>query len=278
MQQGGRLTRLAYANCAKYDIDRDDVCYCCMPLFHGNALMALWAPALSQGATVCLVRKFTASGFMPDVRFYGATYFTYVGKALGGYLMATPELPDDIENTLTHGFGTEASPGGDKAEFIRRFGAQLFEGYGSSEGAGSVVLDPNQPAGALGRPASENIVIVDPDTREERPPRAILDEHGHVLNPPDESIGEMVDKAGSKKFEGYYKNEDAIAEKIRHGWYWTGDLATSTRPASSTSRDARATGSGSTVRTPRPDDRAHPASAPQGDRHGCLRGAGSAFG
>ncbi len=32
----------------------------------------------------------------------------------------------------------------------------------------------------------ENIVIVDPDTREERP-RAILDEHGHVLNP-DESI------------------------------------------------------------------------------------------
>ena len=90
------------------------------------------------------------------------------------------------------------------------------------KGAGSVVLDPNQPAGALGRPASENIVIVDPDTREERP-RAILDEHGHVLNP-DESIGEMVDKAGSKKFEGYYKNEDAIAEKIRHGWYWTGDL------------------------------------------------------
>ncbi len=84
------------------------------------------------------------------------------------------------------------------------------------------MLDPNQPAGALGRPASENIVIVDPDTREERP-RAILDEHGHVLNP-DESIGEMVDKAGSKKFEGYYKNEDAIAEKIRHGWYWTGDL------------------------------------------------------
>ncbi|MBJ7476276.1 MULTISPECIES: AMP-binding protein [Rhodococcus] len=216
----GRLTRLAYANCAKYDIDRDDVCYCCMPLFHGNALMALWAPALSQGATVCLVRKFTASGFMPDVRFYGATYFTYVGKALG-YLMATAEQPDDIENTLTHGFGTEASPG-DKAEFIRRFGAQLFEGYGSSEGAGSVVLDPNQPAGALGRPANENIVIVDPDTREERP-RAILDEHGHVLNP-DESIGEMVDKAGSKKFEGYYKNEDAIAEKIRHGWYWTGDL------------------------------------------------------
>ena len=216
----GRLTRLAYANCAKYDIDRDDVCYCCMPLFHGNALMALWAPALSQGATVCLVPKFTASGFLADVRYYGATYFTYVGKALG-YLMATAEQPDDSVNALTHGFGTEASPG-DKAEFIRRFGATLYEGYGSSEGAGSVRLDPAAPAGALGRPANENIVIVDPETRQECP-RAILDAYGHVRNP-DESIGEMVDKAGAGRFEGYYKNEAAVAERIRHGWYWTGDL------------------------------------------------------
>ena len=26
-----------------------DVSYCCMPLFHGNALMALWAPSLVVG-------------------------------------------------------------------------------------------------------------------------------------------------------------------------------------------------------------------------------------
>ncbi|RZL71810.1 MAG: acyl-CoA synthetase, partial [Rhodococcus sp. (in: high G+C Gram-positive bacteria)] len=165
-------------------------------------------------------RKFSASGFLPDVRFFGATFFTYVGKALA-YLMATPEQPDDRDNTLVRGFGTEASPE-DKTEFVRRFGAELFEGYGSSEGAGSVTLDPNAPEGALGRPANENIVIVDPDTREEKR-RARLDEHGRVLNP-DEAIGEMIDKAGAARFEGYYKNDDAIADRIRHGWYWTGDL------------------------------------------------------
>ncbi|MUU79929.1 AMP-binding protein, partial [Winogradskyella endarachnes] len=88
---------------------RDDVDYCCMPLFHGNALMALWAPALANGATVCLTRKFSASGFLPDVKFFGATFFTYVGKALA-YLMATPEQPDDADNRLERGFGTEASP------------------------------------------------------------------------------------------------------------------------------------------------------------------------
>lgn len=216
----GRLARLAYANTEKYGHVRADVDYCCMPLFHGNALMALWAPALANGATVCLTPKFSASGFLPDVRFFGATFFTYVGKALS-YLMATPERADDIDNTLVRGFGTEASPE-DRAEFARRFGAELLEGYGSSEGAGSVRPDPDTPAGALGRPAHADIVVVHPDTRRECA-RAQLDRHGRVLNP-DQAIGEMVDKGGAKRFEGYYKNESAVAERIRHGWYWTGDL------------------------------------------------------
>lgn len=216
----GRLARLAHANTEKYGHVREDVDYCCMPLFHGNALMALWAPALANGATVCLTRKFSASGFLSDVKFYGATFFTYVGKALS-YLMATPEQDDDIDNTLVRGFGTEASPE-DKAEFVRRFGAELFEGYGSSEGAGSVRLDPQAPDGALGRPAHADIAVVNPDSLVACSP-ARLDEHGRVLNP-DEAIGEMVDKGGAKRFEGYYKNEQAVADRIKHGWYWTGDL------------------------------------------------------
>lgn len=215
-----RLARLGYQLGRKFDVGRDDVCYCCMPLFHGNALMSLWAPALAAGATVCLAPKFSASRFLDDVRLFGATYFTYVGKALG-YLMATPERPDDAVNTLTHGFGTEASPE-DQDEFRRRFGAVLYEGYGSSEGSGTVRLDAGAPDGALGRPAHEGVVVVDAGTGEAKA-RARLDRHGRVLNP-DEAIGEIVDKRGAGQFEGYYKNDVADAERLRHGWYWTGDL------------------------------------------------------
>ncbi|MDG3014977.1 AMP-binding protein [Speluncibacter jeojiensis] len=218
----GRLSRLAYANTKKYGHHPGDVDYCCMPLFHGNALMALWAPGLANGATICLpqARKFSASGFVPDVKFFGATFFTYVGKALG-YLMATPEAAGDRDNALERGFGTEASPE-DQSEFVRRFGAQLFEGYGSSEGAGSVRLDPAAPEGALGRPAHAGIAVVDPDTFAPCA-AARLDEHGRVLNP-DEAIGEMINKEGARAFEGYYKNDVADADRIRNGWYWTGDL------------------------------------------------------
>ncbi|OBB99330.1 acyl-CoA synthetase [Mycobacterium sp. 852013-50091_SCH5140682] len=216
----GRLAMIANAAAEKFGHVRDDVEYCCMPLFHGNAIMALWAPALSVGATVCLTRSFSASGFMPDVRYFGATFFTYVGKALG-YLMATEEQPDDADNTLQRGFGTEASPD-DQAEFRRRFDAELFEGYGSSEGGGAVAIAPDAPAGALGRPAHPGVAIVDPETLKDCAP-AVFDEHGRVLNP-DDAVGEIVDKFGTRTFEGYYKNDEANAERIRNGWYWTGDL------------------------------------------------------
>ena len=216
----GRLAALGHANAAKYAIGREDVSYCCMPLFHGNALMGLWAPSLASGAEIALTPRFSASGFLPDVRRFGATYFTYVGKALG-YVMATEERPDDAENTLTHGFGTEASPE-DKAGFARRFGCRLIEVYGSSEGSGAVRQDPEAPPGALGRPARPAVQVVDPETLVTCP-AARLDEHGGVRNA-EEAVGEIVVKDGADAFEGYYRNEAADAERVRHGWYWTGDL------------------------------------------------------
>lgn len=216
----GRLVRIAKAATAKFGHVRGDVDYCCMPLFHGNAIMALWAPALANGATICLTPKFSASQFLADVRYFGATFFTYVGKALG-YLLATPEEPDDADNTLVRGFGTEASPQ-DRAEFARRFGAVLHEGYGSSEGGNAAQPDPAAPPGALGRPAHAGIAVVDPHTRAECA-TAILDEHGRVCNA-DDAVGEIVDKTGARDFEGYYNNDAADSEKVRDGWYWTGDL------------------------------------------------------
>ena len=63
-----------------YALEPADVCYLSMPLFHSNALMAGWAPALMAGSAVALPSsgRFSASGFLPDVRKAGATYFNYV--------------------------------------------------------------------------------------------------------------------------------------------------------------------------------------------------------
>ncbi|MEE4425432.1 AMP-binding protein [Streptomyces bugieae] len=224
--------RLAAAGRSLVDflgVRRDDVHYLCMPMFHGNAVIAGWAPALAGGAGIALRRRFSASAFLPDVRRYRATYFTYVGRAVQ-YLLATPPAPDDRDHPLRTGFGTEAGAV-DVARFAERFGVRLIEGYGSSEGGAAIQRTPDTPPGAIGRPApGDDLAVVDPETGAELP-RARLDAAGRLLNG-EEAIGELVNR-GRSSFEGYWRNPEATADRMRGGstggrvgagWYWTGDL------------------------------------------------------
>lgn len=205
-----------------YGVASEEVCYCPMPLFHGNALMACWGPALAVGATVVLRRKFSASNFMTDIREHGCTYFTYVGRTIA-YILGQPANDGDKHNKLRLGFGTEASAL-DRERFLERFGCNLVEGYGSSESVVAIIRTPDTPANALGKERADmagQVFIIDPDTNAECP-RVQFDEFGGINNP--KCIGEIVSKGGGTSFEGYYNNREASTERVRNGWYWTGDL------------------------------------------------------
>ncbi|MGF2951059.1 AMP-binding protein, partial [Mycobacterium sp. THU-M116] len=80
----------------RFALTERDTCYVSMPLFHSNAVVAGWAPAVVSGAAI-VPAKFSASSFLHDVRRYGATYMNYVGKPLA-YILATPERDDDADN------------------------------------------------------------------------------------------------------------------------------------------------------------------------------------
>ncbi|PCG86458.1 acyl-CoA synthetase [Streptomyces sp. WZ.A104] len=216
----GRLAGAGHSLAGHFGVRPADVHYICMPMFHGNAVLAGWAPALAAGAAIALRPRFSASAFLDDVRAYGATYFTYVGRAVQ-YLLATPERPDDREHPLRLGFGTEAGAV-DAARFRERFGVELVEGYGSSEGGAAIQRSPGTPTGAIGRAApGDDLAVVDQETGAERAP-ARFDAGGKLLNG-DEAIGELVNR-GPTPFEGYWRNPEADAERARRGWYWTGDL------------------------------------------------------
>ncbi|MFC8335561.1 AMP-binding protein [Streptomyces rubiginosohelvolus] len=216
----GRLAGAGASLAGHFGVRPSDTHYICMPMFHGNAVLADWAPALAAGAAIALRPRFSASAFLDDVRGYGATYFTYVGRAVQ-YLLATPERPDDRDHPLRLGFGTEAGAV-DAARFRERFGVRLVEGYGSSEGGAAIQHTPGTPRGAIGRAApGDDLAVVDPESGEERPP-ARFGPGGRLLNG-DEAIGELVNR-GPTPFEGYWRNPAADAERARRGWYWTGDL------------------------------------------------------
>jgi fatty-acyl-CoA synthase len=200
----------------------DDVLYSAMPLFHGNALNAVVLPAVGSGAAIALRDRFSASAFMDDVRRYGATFFSTVGRALS-YVLATPASPHDRAHRVKFALAPEASPT-DVRAFRQRFGIPCFGGYGSSENAIVLSPVPGMPREALGV-ASEgtDVAVVDPATFEERP-RARFADDGRLLNAA-EAIGELVGRNVVDRFEGYYANPEADAERTRNGWYWSGDLA-----------------------------------------------------
>lgn len=216
----GKLARWGSALADNFGLGPSDVCYSVMPLFHSNAMVAGYTNVLRSGGTGVLRRRFSASNFLPDVRRYGVTFFNYVGKPLT-YVLATPERPDDADNPLKFAFGNEAAPL-DIDRFAQRFGCIVVDGYGSTEGGITMSRPPDAPPGCLGVPNQGTAKILDPETGEECPP-ARFDEHGRFLNP-DEAIGEIVNVDGPGAFEGYYDNDEANAERLRGGMYWTGDL------------------------------------------------------
>ena len=191
----------------RFGLGPSDVCYVSMPLFHSNAVLVGWSVSLACQGSMVLRRKFSASGFLPDIRRYGVTYANYVGKPLS-YVLATPELPDDADNPLRAVYGNEGAPG-DVERFGHRFGTLVIDGFGSTEGGVAISRTPYTPPGALG-PLPDGTEIVDVNTGEPCPPGV---------------TGELVNVAGPGRFEGYYNDPDAEAERMADGMYHSGDLA-----------------------------------------------------
>ena len=200
--------------------DDRDVFYTAMPLFHSNALGLAFLPSLVAGGKLAMARRFSARGFLRDVRRYQATVFNYVGKPLA-YILATEESPDDADNTLRVAIGNGATAT-QQEDFARRFGLQqVAEVFGSSESGASTARLAGDPRGTVGAlPPSVRIL----NARDEECPPAEVDDTGAILNY-EEAVGEIVNVEGRGLFESYYKNPTATADKVRGGKFRTGDVA-----------------------------------------------------
>jgi len=214
----GRLAMLGWgASQFMCHFTATDVVYCAMPLYHANAQILAFAPPLLAGGGLALARRFSKTNFLADVRRYGATLFNYVGNPLA-YIMDTPERTDDADNPLRLAYGNEA-PRQYIAAFAKRFGCEVLDGYGASEVGVGFSRTPDDPPRSLGR--APGVKIMTEDGRE--CPLARFDDDGRLLNA-EEAVGEIVNTAGRSFFEGYYKDDTATEERMRNGWFHTGDL------------------------------------------------------
>jgi fatty-acyl-CoA synthase len=214
----GKIAMMGLGLVQRVGLSAEDTAYGSMPLFHSNAVVTAWTPCVATGATLALKRRFSASSFIPDCRAVGATYANYVGTPLS-YVLAQPEQPDDADNPVRRVFGNEGAPA-DLDRFAERFGCDVIDGFGSTEGGLSITKTPDTPPGALGLGVGD-VRVVD-ETGQERP-RAVLDAQRRLLNP-DEAVGELVNADGTMFFEGYWDAPEDTEQRSRNGWYWSGDL------------------------------------------------------
>ncbi|MDP9332861.1 MAG: AMP-binding protein, partial [Actinomycetota bacterium] len=216
----GRFAKTGAGGAAIGKLGPGRAVYAPLPMFHSSALFTGLSSALNASAPFGTRSKFSASRSMSDIHRMGATMLAYTGKILN-YILATPPSPADASSPLELALGNEASESDIRA-FAARFSCRVRDSYGSTEGLVIIRRESSMPPGALGT-ADAAIAVYDPATGEECA-RARFDPTGRLLNA-DEAVGEIVNTRPGTAFEGYYRNEEAVASKVRDGIYWSGDLA-----------------------------------------------------
>ena len=109
----------------------NDTLYCCLPLYHNNALTVALSSVLNSGATLALGKSFSASKFWDEIIRYDATAFIYIGE-ICAYLLNQPPKPTDRQHKVRVIAQRRAR---DWDEFTERFGIdRVCEFYAAIEG------------------------------------------------------------------------------------------------------------------------------------------------
>ena len=191
-----------------------------LPLYHALSFSCSLLMALYSGTTATYVNALRPTTLLETMREAKTTAFIGVPR-LFQMLQRTIERQaaraDAPGNTLAEKaqaiMGGEirvlvsggASLAGAIYDGFQKFGMTLYQGYGMTETAPVLSVNPylKSKPGSVG-PAVEGVEL-------------------QIDNPDSNGIGEIIAK-GPSTMKGYYRNPDATAKAIRDGWLYTGDL------------------------------------------------------
>lgn len=188
------------------NLQRDDVLYTPLPLFHGLASRLGALPCLLVGARYVLAPRFSASRFWQEVTECGATV-AHTIFTLPAMLKAQPPGPFDRAHRLRAMYNSNHDP-----EFEARFGVPLHEAYGLTEvGLSHYTRYPDRRPGSCGKTHEDwEARIVDPQGRE-----LPVGEPGEIVLRP---------RLPSIMMKGYLNKPEETQRVSRDLWFHTGDF------------------------------------------------------
>ena len=191
-----------------------------LPLYHALSFSCSLLMALYSGTTATYVNALRPTTLLKTMREAKTTAFIGVPRLfqmLHGTIERQAARADTPGETLAEKaravMGGEirvlVSGGASLSDAIydgfQKFGMTLYQGYGMTETAPVLSVNPYQKSkrGSVG-PAVEGVEL-------------------QIENPDSNGIGEIIAK-GPSTMKGYYQNTDATEKAIRNGWLYTGDL------------------------------------------------------
>ncbi|MGE8684333.1 MAG: long-chain-acyl-CoA synthetase [Acinetobacter sp.] len=207
------------------NLNKDDVMYVTLPLYHATGTVVCWCGVIAGAATLALRRKFSTSSFWKDVQKFDASAIGYVGE-LCRYLMDAPSSELEKGHRVKKMIGNGMRPNiWDK--FKTRFGVEeVLELYASSEGnvGFSNVFNFDNTVGFSPTPYA----IIQFDKEKNEPVR---DAKGWCKKVKKGEVGLLIGKITRRSpFDGYTdaeKNKSVVMKDIfKHGdsFFNTGDL------------------------------------------------------
>jgi acyl-CoA synthetase (AMP-forming)/AMP-acid ligase II len=187
-----------------YELTRDDVSYCAMPLFHIHGLVASVLAPLASGGSVVVPRRFTPRGLLDELAPHDVTWVS-AGPTLYTMVLERDEQSGKRDAAPRLRFLRSCSSALSPALMARveeRFGVPLVEAYGMTEASHQMTSNPLPPGerrpGSVGVASGTEVTI----------------------------IGGEVCIRGPGVMPGYLGNPEANEQSFIDGWFRTGDLGT----------------------------------------------------
>jgi long-chain acyl-CoA synthetase len=180
-----------------------------LPFYHAYGLTVTMLLPIVYGGTCVTCETLNPAKWLELIEKLKVSVLVFTPSLYGALLRARmPARADSLRLCISGGEPLSAAVA---AEFERRFGRKIFPGYGATEAAPVISMNRESAwkAGTVGQPL--------PSVQCE-----IRDEAGQKLGPSD--IGELWVK-GPNVMLGYHNRAEETSQRLRKGWYCTGDLA-----------------------------------------------------
>jgi long-chain acyl-CoA synthetase len=185
-----------------------DVSLAALPFSHVLGLVESLCGSVLSGSEMVILKRFDTHEALKAIEREKCTILTGVPQMIRALIRDAPSY--DLSSLRICFVGGAPMGEEDLQGFIKMTGCELLEGYGMTESAAQLTINPADRR----KPGSVGIPIPDVSLK-------VIDDNGMELGT--NEIGELIFK-GPQIMKGYWNDEERTRRTIVNGWLHTGDI------------------------------------------------------